>query len=59
MLTNAPAVELLKAIADGTASDVPKIAITRAVAVQIYRLIYVKDARSSQPGRQGPDQGSG
>lgn len=44
--TNEWAVMLLKAIVDGTAEAVPTIAISRAVAVQIYRLIFVQDARS-------------
>ena len=45
--TNSPAVELLKAIVEGTVDEVPKLNVTRAVAVQIYRLLYVKDARST------------
>eukprot|EP00966_Prymnesium_polylepis_P240736 5567104-Prymnesium_polylepis.1 len=44
---NAPAVELLKAIVNGTASYVPRVAVSKAVAVQVFRLIFVKDARST------------
>ena len=45
--TNIAAVELLKAIVDGAVGEVPKLDVTRAVAVQIYRLLHVKDERSA------------
>eukprot|EP00966_Prymnesium_polylepis_P296344 6845951-Prymnesium_polylepis.1 len=38
--TDIAIMELLKAIVDGTAETVPQIAVSKAVAVQIYRLIY-------------------
>ena len=45
--SNASVVQLLKDLNDGIIESVPQIVVSEAVAVQVYRLIYDKHARSA------------
>eukprot|EP00966_Prymnesium_polylepis_P096782 2242203-Prymnesium_polylepis.1 len=45
--SNPAAVELCQSILDGTAVELPPIAVSEAVAVQVYRLVVQDDALSS------------
>ena len=45
-LANAAAVELVSSILAGTVGELPRVVVSEAVAIQIYRMCTAGDARS-------------
>ena len=47
--TNSAAIKLLQCLFDGTLDEVPSIAVSEAVALQIYWLVFGKEQRETGP----------